>query len=89
MRTSLDEEMLLRARTLAEEGPGALLADLAGRVRWEPPVLSLVKRVESAFDTAGRLLLVAQGVLMCSTDHPDITMISYQARGAAPPTGAA
>lgn len=92
MRTALDEEMLLRARTLAEHGPGALLAELAGRVRWEPPVLSLVKQVESAFDTAGRRLLLvpqifAQDVLMCSTDNPDITMISYQARGAAVLTG--
>lgn len=88
MRTALEEEMLLRARALAEEGPAALLADLRGRVRWEPPVLSLVKQVESTFDTAGRRLLLvplifAHDVLMCSTDHPDITLISYQARGAA------
>lgn len=88
MRTALEEEMLLRARALAEEGPDALLADLRGRVRWEPPVLSLVKQVESTFDTAGRRLLLvpqifAQDVLMCSTDHPEITMISYQARGVA------
>jgi DNA-binding transcriptional ArsR family regulator len=88
MRTALEEETLLRARVLAAEGPGAVLAGLQGRVRWEPPVLSLVKRVESAVDTAGqRLLLVpqifAQDILMCSTDHPDITMISYQARGSA------
>lgn len=88
MRTALEEEMLLRARALAEEGPDALLADLRGRVRWEPPVLSLVKQVESTFDTAGRRLLLvplifAQDVVMCSTDHRDITLISYQARGAA------
>jgi DNA-binding transcriptional ArsR family regulator len=86
MRTALEEEVLLRARALAADGPDALLADLQGQVRWEPPVLSLVKQVESAFGTVGqRLLLVplifAQGILMCSTDQPDILMITYQARG--------
>jgi DNA-binding transcriptional ArsR family regulator len=86
MRTALDEEVLLRARALAADGPDALLADLQGQVQWDPPVLSLVKQVESAIETAGqRLLLVpllfAQGILMCSTDSPDILMITYQARG--------
>jgi DNA-binding transcriptional ArsR family regulator len=86
MRTALEEDVLLRARALAADGPDALLADLQGQVRWEPPVLSLVKQVESAFGTVGqRLLLVpllfAHGILMCSTDLPDVLMITYQARG--------
>ncbi|MFD2421190.1 ArsR/SmtB family transcription factor [Amycolatopsis pigmentata] len=86
MRTALEEEVLLRARALAADGPDALLADLRGQVRWEPPVLSLVKPVESAFDAVGRRLLLvplifAQGILMCSTDLPDTLMVTYQARG--------
>jgi DNA-binding transcriptional ArsR family regulator len=88
MRTALDEEVLLRSRALAADGPDALLAGLRGAVRWEPPVLSLVKPAESVVDAVDqRLLLVplifAQDRLMCSTDYPDIRMVSYQARGAA------
>lgn len=88
MRTALDEEMLLRAHTLAANGPEALLTSLRGRAQWDRPVLSLPKRRESVLVAHDqRLLLVplilAQDRLTCSTDHAEILMVTYQARGAA------
>ncbi|GAA4732036.1 ArsR/SmtB family transcription factor [Phytohabitans rumicis] len=88
MRAALDEEVLLRARALAADGPDALLSGLHERVRWERPVLTLVKPLDQAFSAVDqRLLLVplifSRGALMCSTDHPDIVKVTYQARGAA------
>ena len=87
MRAALDEEVLHRARALAADGPDALLADLHERVRWERPVLTLVKPLEHSFSAVDqRLLLVplifSRGALTCSTDHPEIVAVSYQARGA-------
>ncbi|PWU43175.1 transcriptional regulator [Micromonospora globispora] len=88
MRAALDEEVLHRARALAAEGPDALLAELHDRVRWERPVLTLVKPLEHSFRAVNqRLLLIplifSRGALSCSTDHPEIVAVSYQARGAA------
>ncbi|WP_433220035.1 ArsR/SmtB family transcription factor [Dactylosporangium sp. CS-047395] len=87
MRTALDEEVLARSRSLATAGPGAVLGELRGQVQWKPPVLGLIKPVESAVDATGRRLLLvpvlfAQDVLMCSTDDPEVLMVSYQSRGA-------
>ncbi|WP_406078540.1 ArsR family transcriptional regulator [Micromonospora sp. NBC_00858] len=88
MRATLDEEVLHRARALAAHGPDALLADLHERVRWARPVLTLVKPLEQHFEAVDkRLLLIplifSRGALACSTDHPEIVAVSYQARGAA------
>ncbi|MFD0820009.1 hypothetical protein ACFQ0D_17245, partial [Micromonospora zhanjiangensis] len=88
MRAALDEEVLHRARALAADGPDALLADLHDRVRWERPVLTLVKPLEQRFAAVNqRLLLIplifSRGALTCSTDHPEVVAVSYQARGAA------
>lgn len=88
MRTALDEEVLLRARSLASLGPESVLAGLGGRTVWESPVLSLPKSKESRVTAADqRLLLVplvfAQDRVGNSTDHPEILRVSYQARGAA------
>ncbi|HEX5203559.1 ArsR/SmtB family transcription factor [Paractinoplanes rhizophilus] len=88
MRAALDEEVLLRARALAANGPDALLSQLHERIRWERPVLTLIKPLEQSFEAVNqRLLLVplifSRGALMCSCDHPDIVMVTYQARGAA------
>ncbi|GAA1658678.1 ArsR/SmtB family transcription factor [Actinoplanes couchii] len=88
MRAVLDEEVLLRAQTLAVAGPEALLGDVRGPASWERPVLSLPKRKESGLDARGRRLLLVpvlllQDTMTCSTDHPEILMITYQARGAA------
>ncbi|MBL7256069.1 ArsR/SmtB family transcription factor [Paractinoplanes lichenicola] len=88
MRAALDEEVLLRARALAADGPDALLSQLHERVRWERPVLTLVKPLEQAFEAVNqRLLLVplifSRGALLCSCDQPDLVMVTYQSRGAA------
>jgi DNA-binding transcriptional ArsR family regulator len=88
MRAALDEEVLLRARALAADGPDALLSRLHERIRWERPVLTLVKPLDQAFEAVNqRLLLVplifSRGALMCSGDHPTVVMVTYQARGAA------
>jgi DNA-binding transcriptional ArsR family regulator len=88
MRSALDEEVLLRARALAADGPDALLARLHERIRWERPVLTLVKSLDQAFTAVDkRLLLVplvfSRGALMCSGDHRKIQMVTYQCRGAA------
>ena len=88
MRAALDEEVLHRARALATDGPDALLADLHERIRWEKPMLTLVKPLEQSFQAFDkRLLLVplifSRGALTCSTDDPDVVAVSYQARGAA------
>ncbi|GAA2691054.1 ArsR/SmtB family transcription factor [Actinoplanes palleronii] len=88
MRAALDEEVLLRARALAADGPDALLARLHDRIRWEPPVLTLVKPLDQSHVAVDkRLLLVplifSRGALTCSTDHPDVVMVTYQSRGSA------
>ncbi|MEW2431278.1 ArsR family transcriptional regulator [Micromonospora sp. NPDC047644] len=88
MQAALDEEVLHRARALAAYGPDALLADLHERVRWNRPVLTLVKPSEQQFKTVNQRLLLlplifSQGALVCATDHPEIIAVSYQARGAA------
>ncbi|TDO38155.1 DNA-binding transcriptional ArsR family regulator [Paractinoplanes brasiliensis] len=88
MRAALDEEVLLRARALAADGPDALLSRLHDRVRWERPVLTLIKPLEQSFQAVNqRLLLVplifSRGALLCSCDQPDMVMVTYQSRGAA------
>ncbi|MEV6637136.1 ArsR family transcriptional regulator [Actinoplanes sp. NPDC051470] len=88
MRAALEEEVLLRARALAADGPDALLAKLHDRVLWERPILTLVKPLEQSFDAFDkRLLLVplifSRGALLCSGDDPDVIMVTYQSRGAA------
>ena len=88
MRAALDEEVLLRARALAADGLDSLLARLHDRIRWNPPVLTLVKSLDQSFDVVDqRLLLVplifSRGALLCSGDQPDMIMVTYQSRGAA------
>lgn len=88
MRAALEEEVLLRARALAAHGPDALLADLHERVRWQPPVLTLVKSLDHSFTSVDqRLVLIplifSRGALMCSSDDPEVLAVSYQSRGAA------
>ena len=88
MRAALEEEVLLRARALAADGPDALLSRLHERIRWERPVLTLVKPMEQSMAAVDqRLLLVplifSRGALMASCDHPDVMMVTYQSRGAA------
>jgi DNA-binding transcriptional ArsR family regulator len=87
MRAALEEEVLHRARALAAVGPDALLAGLHDRVRWQPPVLTLMKQLDHTYSAHGkRLLLIplifSRGALACSTDDPHVVGVSYQARGA-------
>ncbi|MFC4072410.1 ArsR/SmtB family transcription factor [Actinoplanes subglobosus] len=88
MRAALDEEVLLRARALAADGPDALLSRLHERIIWERPVLTLIKRLDAGFTVTGsRVLLVplifSRGGMLCSTDDPGTQMVTYQSRGAA------
>jgi DNA-binding transcriptional ArsR family regulator len=60
IRASLHAEQAARRRTLAAEGPGALLASLQGpRMRWRPPVLEILRpgRVEMELDGRGIALV--------------------------------
>src|SRR5690606_11699289 len=57
-------------------------------VRWERPILTLVKPLAQSYRALDkRLLLVplifSRGALTCSTDDPHVVAVSYQARGAA------
>jgi len=88
MRSALDEEVLLRARALAADGPDALLDKLHERIVWERPVLTLIKPFDQQLQAKDmRLLLVplifSRGALSCSTDHAEVMMVTYQARGSA------
>ncbi|WP_305783428.1 ArsR/SmtB family transcription factor [Symbioplanes lichenis] len=88
MRAALDEEVLLRARTLAAAGPEELLTGVRGPAQWDHPVLSLPKRRESVLNARDKRLLLVPVLLLddqmtVSTDHPEIVMVSYQSRGAA------
>lgn len=88
MRAVLEEELLARARALAERGPEIVMGALGDTTCWEAPTLSLPKRKESAVDATDRRLLLVPLVMACgrpscSTDDPHRLMVTYQARGAA------
>lgn len=87
MRGVLEEEILLRGRTLATRGADTMLEDLGGRIRWARPELSVPHQAD--FDWPmhdGRLIIVAvlfaRGARVFST-HRDTVAFSYQAQGAA------
>jgi DNA-binding transcriptional ArsR family regulator len=97
MRSALEEEVILRARSLAASGPDAVLTGLHDRVRWNRPTLTVVKSVPKVADTAHcaaydviatdqRLLLVpllfSRGALICHVSDPHMLAVSYQSRGA-------
>jgi DNA-binding transcriptional ArsR family regulator len=97
MRSALEEEVMVRARSLAASGPDALLANLHDRIRWERPLLTVVKPPTVCGDGSGprdytftasdqRLLLVplifSRGALICHVSDPAILAVSYQSRGA-------
>ncbi|SCG50864.1 ArsR family transcriptional regulator [Micromonospora coxensis] len=87
MRAALDEEVLHRARSLAADGPDALLADLHVMARWERPVLTVAKSWEQEVHAVDRRLLLVPLIfsgtgLGLYTDHPGVLAVSYPARGA-------
>jgi DNA-binding transcriptional ArsR family regulator len=88
IRGALNEEVILKARTLALRGPSALLEQLPGRVRWQRPWLEFAGHVASpVLCCDGRLVVVpslfARGLPVCASDDSGAVAVSYQARGAA------
>ncbi|MFF5488119.1 ArsR/SmtB family transcription factor [Streptomyces virginiae] len=84
IRCSLEEEILLRGRTLAVEGPEAMLSELGGRVLWTRPRLTVPYHQDLALTiTRSRLLLVPtafSGGLRLLVEDCDGVAMSYQAR---------
>jgi DNA-binding transcriptional ArsR family regulator len=85
IRSSLEEEVLLRGRTLAVEGPEAMLGELGGRVTWRRPQLTAPYHRELTCEvTDSKLLLVptvfSGGLRLFTTEHEGIVAMSYQAR---------
>lgn len=84
IHSSLEEEILLRGRTLAVEGPEAMLGELGGRVLWTRPRLTVpYHRDLDLTITRSRLLLVPtvfSGGLRLLVEGPDGVAMSYQAR---------
>ncbi|MFI7083294.1 ArsR/SmtB family transcription factor [Streptomyces anulatus] len=82
--SSLEEEILLRGRTLAVEGPEAMLGELGGRVLWTRPRLTVpYHRDLDLTITKSRLLLVPtvfSGGLRLLVEGPAGVAMSYQAR---------
>lgn len=87
MRAVLEEEILLRGRTLATEGPDALLAGLR-YAQWKRPQLTVTSRAELSWRLRdGQLTLVpllfAHDTCLFGADVHRGAAVSYQARGAA------
>src|SRR5439155_26976869 len=65
IRASLHAEQAARRRTLAAEGPGALLASLQGPlIRWRPPVLEILRPGRVEMEPGGRGLALAPSVFV-------------------------
>ncbi|MGC4900462.1 ArsR/SmtB family transcription factor [Micromonospora echinospora] len=85
IRSSLEEEILFRGRTLAVEGSESMLTELGGRVTWAPPRLTAPyhRDLDVALD-GSRLVLVptvfAAARRIFVQDGQSVAM-SYQARG--------
>ncbi|MFF2132092.1 ArsR/SmtB family transcription factor [Streptomyces olivochromogenes] len=86
IRSSLEEEILFRGRTLAVEGPEAMLHEVGGRVLWSKPLLTApYHRDLERTVTRSRLLLVPTvfaGGLRLLVEHDERLAMSYQARAA-------
>lgn len=84
IRSSLEEEILFRGRTLAVRGAEAMLGELGGRVLWERPRLTApYHRDLDLAVTRSRLLLVPTvfaGGLRLFLTEPGTVAMSYQAR---------
>src|SRR5215472_338178 len=63
IRAYLHAEQATRHRTLAREGPGALLASLQGpRIRWRPPTLEILMPGNGEMELGGRGLALVPSV---------------------------
>jgi len=93
MRSVLEEEILMRGRTLVTAGAATMLEDLGGRIRWDPPELSIPHHADFDWPTAdGHLVIVA--VLFARNTRvfsarDTMVAFSYQAQGAAVLSGQA
>ncbi|MFE2707173.1 ArsR/SmtB family transcription factor [Streptomyces mirabilis] len=87
MRGVLEEEILVRGRTLVTEGADRMLDDLGGRIRWHRQELSVPHQTDmDCRMTDGRLIIVpmlfGRGArVFCAVR--DTLAFSYQAHGAA------
>ncbi|MEW9515373.1 ArsR/SmtB family transcription factor [Streptomyces tubercidicus] len=86
MRGMLEEEILVRGRTLVTGGADTMLRGLGGRISWERPELNVPHRADLDWPiTDGRLVIVstlfARGTRVFST-LGDTVAFSYQAQGA-------
>ncbi|MET8627752.1 helix-turn-helix domain-containing protein [Kitasatospora sp. NPDC004669] len=89
-RTTLEADLVYRARVLAQQGAAALFADLDRRLHWADGVLSICRDwgdgdVETAVEGRGLVLsptcFVRGAITMINRDRPP--QISYPARGQA------
>jgi len=84
--SALEEEILVRGRTLATDGPSAMLAELGGRVIWQPPQLSAPYQTDSAYSLTGTTFVLVPVIFGAGTrifsSAPGAAGVSYQARGA-------
>jgi DNA-binding transcriptional ArsR family regulator len=65
IRASLHAEQAARRRTLAREGPGALLASLQGPlIRWRPPVLEILRPGQVEMELGGRGIALVPSVFV-------------------------
>jgi DNA-binding transcriptional ArsR family regulator len=88
---ALEEEILMRGRTLVTAGATTMLEELGGRIRWEPPELSVPHHVDFEWPMKdGHLVIVAvlfaRGTRVFST-HGSTVAFSYQAQGSAALSG--
>ncbi|MFG3024991.1 ArsR/SmtB family transcription factor [Streptomyces sp. NPDC048254] len=86
IRTSLEEEILFRARTLAVGGPEAMLAELGGRVHWRRPTLTAPYHLDLTRSVSHAQLVLIPSVFSGSTRMFTVNdmaiAMSYQARAA-------
>lgn len=87
MRGVLEEEILVRGRTLVTEGADRMLEDLGGRIRWQQRELSVPHRSDMECRMSdGRLIIVptlfGRGARVFCVVR-DTLAFSYQAHGAA------
>ncbi|MER6565171.1 helix-turn-helix domain-containing protein [Streptomyces sp. NPDC001093] len=84
IRASLEEEVLFRGRTLAVNGPEAMLAELEGRVLWQQPRLTAPYHLDLTRTVhRSRLVFVPSmfsAVTRIFTSNEHVTAMSYQAR---------
>lgn len=84
IRACLEEEVLFRGRTLAVNGPEAMLAELEGRVLWQRPRLTAPYHLDLSRDVQrSKLVLVPSmfsAVTRIFTSNEHVTAMSYQAR---------